>query len=83
MNKRSLIHAALALAFAAASSRTDQRLIGELVAAHGRAGFAAAWLKARGLAWAAALLPAQMPTPRPAQTDSGDLFSFAPEEKNA
>ena len=73
----------VALAFAAASSRTDQRLIGELVAAHGRAGFAAAWLKARGLAWAAALLPAQMPTPRPAQTDSGDLFSFAPEEKNA
>jgi type IV secretory pathway VirB4 component len=47
----------VALAFAAASSRTDQRRIAELVEAHGRAGFAAAWLRARGLDWAADLLP--------------------------
>ncbi|MCA1200152.1 conjugal transfer protein TrbE [Sphingomonas sp. R647] len=48
---------AVALAFAAASSRTDQRRIAKLVAAHGRTGFADAWLRARGLDWAADLLP--------------------------
>ena len=47
----------VALAFTAASSRTDQRRISELLEAHGRAGFAAAWLRARGLDWAADLLP--------------------------
>ncbi|WP_066659826.1 MULTISPECIES: conjugal transfer protein TrbE [unclassified Sphingomonas] len=47
----------VALAYAAASSRTDQRRIAELVEAHGHAGFAAAWLRARGLDWAADLLP--------------------------
>ncbi len=47
----------VALAFAAASSRTDQRRIAELVEAHGRSGFASEWLRARGLGWAADLLP--------------------------
>jgi type IV secretion system protein VirB4 len=47
----------VALAFAAASSRTDQRRIAELVEAHGRSGFAPEWLRARGLDWAADLLP--------------------------
>ncbi|PCD02236.1 conjugal transfer protein TrbE [Sphingomonas spermidinifaciens] len=47
----------VALAFAAASSPTDQRRIAELLEAHGRAGFAPAWLRARGLDWAADLLP--------------------------
>ncbi|MEZ0243687.1 MAG: conjugal transfer protein TrbE [Sphingomonas sp.] len=47
----------VALAFTAASSRADQRRISELIEAHGRAGFAAAWLRARGLDWAAELLP--------------------------
>ena len=47
----------VALAFTAASSRSDQRRITELVEAHGCAGFAAAWLRARGLDWAADLLP--------------------------
>ncbi len=47
----------VALAFTAASSRADQRSIAELLEAHGRAGFAAAWLRARGLDWAADLLP--------------------------
>jgi type IV secretory pathway VirB4 component len=50
----------VALAFAAASSKTDQTLIAELTEAHGRAGFASAWLKARGLAWAADLLDPNM-----------------------
>jgi len=46
----------IALAFAAASSKSDQIRIGELVAAHGQAQFAAAWLRHRGLIWAADLL---------------------------
>ena len=52
----------VALAFTAASSKTDQIRIGELFAAHGAAGFAAAWLHHRKLAWAAELLP-QMSAP--------------------
>ncbi len=55
----------VALAFSAASSKTDQIRIAELVAAHGRDGFAAAWLQNRSLAWAAELLP----PPPPALTD--------------
>jgi type IV secretion system protein VirB4 len=47
----------VALAFTAASSKTDQRRIAELCDAVGRDGFAAAWLAARGAAWAAELLP--------------------------
>ena len=46
----------VALAFAAASSKTDQQLISDLFAAHGREGFARAWLNARGVGWAASLL---------------------------
>ena len=45
----------VALAFAAASSKTDQALIAELFATHGRDGFARAWLQARGAGWAADL----------------------------
>ncbi|MCH2239722.1 MAG: conjugal transfer protein TrbE [Sphingomonadales bacterium RIFCSPHIGHO2_01_FULL_65_20] len=55
----------VALAFSAASSKTDQVRIAELVAAHGREGFAAAWLQNRSLEWAAELLP----PPPPALTD--------------
>ena len=55
----------VALAFSAASSKTDQIRIAELVGAHGREGFAAAWLQNRSLAWAAELLP----PPPPALTD--------------
>lgn len=54
----------IALAFTAASSKTDQTRIGELFAAHGRDGFAAAWLSHRKLEWAAELLP---PTVAPNQ----------------
>jgi type IV secretion system protein VirB4 len=58
----------VALAFTAASSKTDQAAIGRLLADHGPQGFAAAWLRHRGLPWAADLLdppptPARAPTP--------------------
>ena len=46
----------VALAFAAASSKTDQALISDLFAAHGRENFARAWLNARGVGWAANLI---------------------------
>ena len=46
----------IGLAFTAASSKSDQIRIGELMAAHGQDQFAAAWLRHRGLLWAADLL---------------------------
>ncbi len=48
----------VALAFCAASSKADQALIAKLLEQHGPAGFAPAWLRAKGLGWAAELLPA-------------------------
>ena len=45
-----------ALAFAAASSKSDQTAIAELMAEHGQAGFAGAWLRRKGADWAADLL---------------------------
>lgn len=68
----------VALAFAAASSKTDQHTIAQLVAAHGRERFAAAWLAHRGLDWAARLLPE--PHPLTAHHPDGDLLPFDPEE---
>ncbi len=55
----------VALAFAAASSKTDQALITELFRAHGRAGFARAWLNARGVGWAVDLLSTLDLEPQP------------------
>jgi len=52
----------VALAFAAASSKTDQRNIERLMAEHGAQGFAAAWLQHRDLDWAAQMLPLHEPT---------------------
>jgi len=46
-----------ALAFTAASSKTDQAAITDLLATHGADGFAAAWLKHKGIPWAADILP--------------------------
>ncbi|MGF6227847.1 type IV secretion/conjugal transfer VirB4 family ATPase [Inquilinus ginsengisoli] len=46
-----------ALAFCAASSKADQLAIADTLATHGRDGFAEAWLRRRGLGWAADLLP--------------------------
>lgn len=47
----------VALAFTAASSKTDQATIARLVAEHGRDGFAAAWLRHRDAGWAVDLIP--------------------------
>jgi type IV secretion system protein VirB4 len=47
----------VALAFTAASSKSDQSAIAQIVAERGRVGFVAAWLKHRGLAWAADIIP--------------------------
>ena len=46
----------VALAFTAASSKTDHAAITELLAERGPDGFAAAWLQHRGFEWAAELL---------------------------
>ncbi len=46
----------VALAFTAASSKTDQTAIEEILGAHGRDGFAAAWLRRKDLDWAADML---------------------------
>jgi type IV secretory pathway VirB4 component len=48
---------AVALAFTAASSKSDQAAIQRLLAEHGRDGFAPAWLRLRGAGWAADLIP--------------------------
>ncbi|SFU22671.1 conjugal transfer protein TrbE [Mesorhizobium sp. YR577] len=45
------------LALTAASSKSDQAAIARIFAEHGRDGFLAAWLRLRGLAWAADLIP--------------------------
>jgi len=52
----------IALAFTAASSKTDQIKIGELIEVRGHADFAEFWLRHRGLYWAADLL-ANLETP--------------------
>jgi type IV secretion system protein VirB4 len=46
-----------ALAFTAASSKSDQAMIERVMAEHGRDGFVTGWLAARGLGWAADLIP--------------------------
>ena len=46
----------VALAFTAASSKSDQAAIAEVLAREGRDGFAAGWLTRKGLGWAAGLL---------------------------
>ncbi|MCC0008952.1 MAG: conjugal transfer protein TrbE [Hyphomicrobiaceae bacterium] len=45
------------LALCAASAKSDQTLIANLVAEHGRDGFLAAWLRARDVGWAVDLIP--------------------------
>ena len=47
----------VALTFAAASSKTDQLAITDIIETYGQAGFAAEWLRHRGCAWAVELLP--------------------------
>jgi type IV secretion system protein VirB4 len=48
---------AIALAFMAASSKSDQAAIEKILGEHGRGGFVAGWLAHRGLGWAAELAP--------------------------
>ena len=47
----------VALAFTAASSKSDQAAIEQILAEHGREGFVAEWLRHRGLGWAADIIP--------------------------
>ncbi|MBB4371001.1 type IV secretion system protein VirB4 [Bradyrhizobium sp. cir1] len=47
----------VALAFTAASSKTDQAAITQLIAEHGSDDFVPAWLQHRGVAWAIDLIP--------------------------
>lgn len=49
----------VALAFTAASSKSDQTTITSILAEHGRQAFARAWLTHRGLDWAVELLDSQ------------------------
>src|SRR6516225_2196707 len=60
----------VALAFTAASSKTDQAAIAEVMLEHDRDGFAAAWLRRKGLDWAADLLNAEPSTPHNVVTPS-------------
>jgi len=46
----------VALAFTAASSKSDQAAIAQILSNHGPHGFAAAWLRRKGLGWAADML---------------------------
>jgi len=55
----------VALAFTAASTKTDQATISELIATHGRDGFPNAWLRHRGLEWATELLGPDTENPEP------------------
>ncbi|MCS3764843.1 hypothetical protein GGE24_005463 [Bradyrhizobium centrosematis] len=48
---------AKSLAFAAASSKSDQTLIVRVLAEHGRDDFVTGWLRARDLGWACNLIP--------------------------
>ena len=47
----------VALAFTAASSKSDQADIKQILKEHGRESFVAGWLRHRGLAWAADIIP--------------------------
>jgi type IV secretion/conjugal transfer VirB4 family ATPase len=60
----------VALAFAAASSRSDLNAISVLIERHGVEQFAAAWLRHRGLGWAAGLLDAPASPFTPAQEEA-------------
>ncbi len=47
----------VALALCVASSKTDQATIAQVLAEHGRDRFLDAWLRLRGVDWAADLIP--------------------------
>lgn len=62
----------VALAFCGASSADDQKLIAELLAAHGADEFADSWLRAKELDWAADLLAPNNPD-QPKENDNEDV----------
>ena len=47
----------VALALCATSSKSEQTAIAQVMSEHGRDGFLEAWLRLRGLDWAADLIP--------------------------
>ncbi|MHA7772219.1 conjugal transfer protein TrbE [Roseibium sp. M-1] len=64
----------VALALCATSAKTDQAAIARILAEHGRTDFLAAWLRERGVDWAADLIPDLsnlIPQPKK-ETDHGD-----------
>ena len=58
----------VALAFTAASSKADQTATTQMLANTSRDGFAAAWLRHRGLDWAVELLGSAPAPPAPTPT---------------
>nr|WP_313015554.1 conjugal transfer protein TrbE [Brucella intermedia] len=78
------------LALCAASSKSDQALIADILAEHGRGGFLAAWLTARGVEWAADLIPnltniavapdRHSPAPQAPVLDLTDALELDPQE---
>ncbi len=66
----------VALAFTAASAKSDQLAIGRIAGREGRSGFARGWLRHRGLDWAADLLGDAEPAsdvPEPQKETPDDL----------
>ena len=63
----------VALAFTAASSKNDQLAMSRIIEEHGRSGFAAHWLRDRGLHWAAELLGSDAHSSAPPNPPEGDL----------
>lgn len=65
----------VALALCATSAKTDQTAIARIFAEHGRTDFLAAWLRERGVDWAADLIPdLSNLTPQPEkETDHEDI----------
>jgi len=58
----------VALAFTAASSKANQAAIAEVLTESGHHDFAAAWLRRKGLDWAADLLMGEPVTPQDTTT---------------
>ncbi|WP_323718380.1 conjugal transfer protein TrbE [Paracoccus aminovorans] len=74
------------LALCAASSKSDQAMIAEILATHGRDGFLDAWLRARSVDWAADLIPnltnlADDPEETPPVTILDDGVNFTLDEE--
>ena len=63
----------VALAFCGASSKTDQAAIAEVLSKHGRTGFAAGWLRRKGLDWAVDLLTEKPSVPQSNDTSNREV----------